>query len=160
MARAAAHVNSRQGEAEGAPEIGIGMLLRDANFAYNRVLRARLTALDTTFSEFQHLWQLWERDGISQVELAERIGITKAASTSVLDTLERRAYIRRIRDGNDRRRTLVFLTPSGRSARKALSDCARDANAIAREGLQASEIKLVFDIVSRISANLKAARTV
>jgi DNA-binding MarR family transcriptional regulator len=140
-----------------APEVGIGMLLRDANIAFNRVLRAHLAEFAINFGQFQHLRQLWEQDGMSQVELAERIGIAKAASTSVLDALERRGLIRRERDTTDRRRALVFLTPAGAALREPLWDCARAANVTARDGLTNQDVAILFDLVGRVCGNLRAA---
>ena len=43
--------------------------------------------------------------------LAEATGLTTGAMTVALDRLERAGYARRIRDGADRRRVLVELTP-------------------------------------------------
>jgi DNA-binding MarR family transcriptional regulator len=139
------------------PEVGIGMLLREANIAFNRVLRAHLAVFDITFGEFQHLRHLWEQDGLSQVELAGCIGIPKAASTSVLNSLERRALIRRRRDTTDQRRALVYLTPNGAALREDLWACAKAANATAREGLSNEEVATMFDLVGRVCGNLRRA---
>src|SRR6476619_8108967 len=43
--------------------------------------------------------------------LAEATGLTTGAMTVALDRLERAGYARRVRDGGDRRRVLVELTP-------------------------------------------------
>jgi DNA-binding MarR family transcriptional regulator len=47
----------------------------------------------------------------SASELANAAGLSQSAMTSVLDRLERIGYARRVRDGVDRRRVLVELTP-------------------------------------------------
>src|SRR4051794_4848924 len=90
------------------PAIGLGMLLRTADMTFNRALREELASHDVTFSQFQHLRQLWEADGLTQVELSRRIGIQMASSTSVLDSLECRRLIRRVRQSKDRRKINVF----------------------------------------------------
>jgi DNA-binding MarR family transcriptional regulator len=43
--------------------------------------------------------------------LAELSGLTTAAVTAVLDRLEEKGYVRRVRDESDRRRVFVELTP-------------------------------------------------
>ena len=141
------------------PEVGIGMLLRNANIAFNRVLRAHLAGHGITFGEFQHLRHLWEQDGLSQVELAGRIGIPKASSTAVLNSLERRGLIRRERNPADRRRAIVHLTAQGAALRQPLWDCARQANASARENLAPADIARLFDLVGQITENLRRAHT-
>ena len=42
--------------------------------------------------------------------LADVTGLSSAAATSLVDRLERKGYVRRVRDGADRRRILVELT--------------------------------------------------
>ncbi len=46
-------------------------------------------------------------------ELAEATGLSSAATTTLLDRLERKGYVRRERDTVDRRRVLVELTATG-----------------------------------------------
>jgi DNA-binding MarR family transcriptional regulator len=46
-------------------------------------------------------------------ELAEATGLSSAATTTLLDRLERRGFVRRERDAIDRRRVRVELTPEG-----------------------------------------------
>lgn len=47
-------------------------------------------------------------------ELSRATGLRPAATTSLIDRLEARGYVRRVRSETDRRRVLVELTPEGR----------------------------------------------
>jgi len=51
---------------------------------------------------------------LSPTTIAERLLVTTASTTSLLDTLERRGLVVRLRDPDDRRRQLVSLTEEGR----------------------------------------------
>jgi DNA-binding MarR family transcriptional regulator len=137
------------------PSIGLGMLLRDANAVFNRALREELAQHKITFSQYQHLRQLWQEDGLAQVELSRRIGIETASSTAVIDQLEKLGLIRRKRDPHDRRRIIVTLTPSGRALEKPLDDCAIAVNLRARAGLSKADVADVFETVGRIIRNLR-----
>jgi DNA-binding MarR family transcriptional regulator len=137
------------------PGVGIGVLLRTADMTFNRALRDELARFNTSFSQFQHLWQLFGQDGLSQAELSRRIGIETASSTGVIEQLEQRGLIRRVRDPDDRRRIIVTLTAAGRRLEGALTDSAVAVNAIARQGLSADEIKVLFSTVERIIGNLR-----
>ena len=148
--------HDREAPASAPPEVGLGILLREANIAFNRVLRVRLAEHGITFGQFQHLRHLWEGDGLSQAELSRRIGIERASSTSVLDGLERAGLIRRERDGGDRRRLIVFLTPEGAALRAPLWDCARRTNVDARQGLGAERTAAVFETLQMVVDNLDA----
>jgi DNA-binding MarR family transcriptional regulator len=56
----------------------------------------------------------WLTEGsMSAGELTEATGLSSAATTTLLDRLERKGYVRRVRDTMDRRKVLVELTPEG-----------------------------------------------
>src|ERR1700743_2478391 len=79
------------------PAIGLGMKLREGNAVFNKALREELAPHDITFSQYQHLRQLWQEDGLAQVDLSRRIGIETASSTAVLEHLEKLGLILRNR---------------------------------------------------------------
>ncbi len=45
--------------------------------------------------------------------LSAATGLSTAATTTLIDRLERKGFVRRVRDGVDRRRVLVEMTPAG-----------------------------------------------
>ena len=141
------------------PAIGLGMLLRAADSIFNRHLRDALAQHDVTFGQFQHLRNLWVENGLNQAELSRRIGIEMASSTAILESLEARRLITRVRNAADRRKINVFLTPAGAALKKPLMACAARVNRKARRGLTDAELAGVFALVGRIIANLEAPRT-
>jgi MarR family transcriptional regulator, organic hydroperoxide resistance regulator len=146
--------HERTNASRDVPNIGLGMLLRDANAIFNKVLREELAQYDITFSQYQHLRQLWQADGLAQVELSGRIGIETASSTAVINQLEKRGFIRRKRDASDRRRIIVTLTPAGRALEKSLDGCALVVNMRARNGLSKAEVAGLFQTVGKVIGNL------
>ena len=141
------------------PNIGLGQLLREADMVFNRALRDELARHNATFSQYQHLRQLWKDDGLAQNELSRRIGIETASSTTVLDQLDKRGLIRRQRDPKDRRRIVVRLTPAGRALEGPLDDCAIAVNGRARARLSQAQISALFDTVEIIIQNIRAGQT-
>lgn len=137
------------------PPIGIGKLLRRSHLAFSKIFRDRLKDHDVSFSEFVHLERLWYDDGLNQTELSRRVGIETASSTTVLDALEKRGYIRRKRDERDRRNIRVFLLPAGSEIEAKLLECAAGINAIAREGLSKEDVAEFFRILGAIAGNLE-----
>jgi DNA-binding MarR family transcriptional regulator len=56
----------------------------------------------------------WLVDGPKSAgELSSGIGLSSAATTTLIDRLERRGLVRRVRDPGDRRRVLVEMTAAG-----------------------------------------------
>ena len=140
------------------PKTGIGMLLRDADTAFNRYLTAQLAAHGVTFGQFQHLRNLWVENGLTQAELSRRIGIEMASSTAILDSLATAKLITRVRNTTDRRKINVFLTPGGTALEKALMACAADANKRASKGLTQVEVAQLFSLAGQIIDNFRALR--
>jgi DNA-binding MarR family transcriptional regulator len=140
------------------PKTGIGMLLRDADTAFNRYLTAQLAVHGVTFGQFQHLRNLWVENGLTQAELSRRIGIEMASSTAILDSLEAAKLITRVRNTADRRKINVFLTPAGAALEKPLMACAADANKRASKGLTQAEVAYLFALAGQIIENFKTLR--
>lgn len=59
------------------------------------------------------LSSLWHEQGITQQALAERTAKDKAFLTNLMNNLEKKGYVYRKEDTNDRRNKLVYLTPEG-----------------------------------------------
>lgn len=70
--------------------------------------RAGLT--HTELAALEHVFA----EPVGPSELAQRIGVTSAAATGVVDRLEARGHVERRPHATDRRRTAVVCTPSGR----------------------------------------------
>lgn len=140
-----------------APEVGLGVLLRSADNTFNRVLRQKLAAHRISFSEFQHLRQLWDEEGLTQVELSRRIGIERASSTAVISSLLRKKLIRRDIDPSDKRKALVYPTARGAALRDRLWACAIDTNTIAYAGLSQDDRRTLFRLLHRVTANLSTS---
>ncbi|MBM6960390.1 MarR family transcriptional regulator [Bacteroides caecigallinarum] len=66
-----------------------------------------------TFEMLQIMSCLWSEQGISQQILAERTAKDKACLTNLMTNLEKKGYVCRQENPNDRRNKLVFLTEEG-----------------------------------------------
>jgi MarR family transcriptional regulator, organic hydroperoxide resistance regulator len=152
----AGSARSRSAGVRRVPAIGLGRLLREADLAFNRALTAELMRHEVTFSQYQHLWQLWKEDSLAQSELSQRIGIENSSSTAAIDQLEHRGLIHRRRDSEDRRRVIVTLTAAGKTLEGPLNACAIAVNRQARCNIPREEIVALFDTVAKITANFRA----
>jgi DNA-binding MarR family transcriptional regulator len=91
-------------------------LLRTGDETF-RVIETHLAGHDLSQGRLGVLMALWaaaRREGagsLSPAELADRIGVTRATITGLVDTLERAGLVSRASDPKDRRRLSVGLTP-------------------------------------------------
>lgn len=96
---------------ENAP---IGRLLGFAGRLVGQRFQQVLDAEGLTHAGWQVLLVLSKTDRLTQREVAERVYVTQATVTGVMDTLERDNYVIRERDEADRRVVRVSLTLDGR----------------------------------------------
>jgi DNA-binding MarR family transcriptional regulator len=141
--------------ARAQPPAGVGKLLRRAHRSYSRKLQERLADHGISLAQYLHLRELWELNGITQVELSQRVGIEKASSTAVLDALEKQNLILRVRNAEDRRKVNVYLTPAGQKVRSVLSPAAKDVAAQAVSELSQAELDVLVSVLNRMIANLE-----
>jgi len=96
---------------------------------------------DVTPEQWAVLNRLWEQDGLSQVDLAERTFKDKPGTTRILNLLEKKGIVVRRTDEIDRRVLRVFLTRIGKDLKDKLIPCAQEV--LAKSGKNLSKEELV-----------------
>ncbi|MGH7882039.1 MAG: MarR family winged helix-turn-helix transcriptional regulator [Candidatus Dormibacteraceae bacterium] len=134
---------------------------RSLGFVINRTAMRLEVALDralaphdVTPQQWAVLNRLWEQDGLSQRELAERTFKDPPNTARILDRLEDKALIVRQTAPNDRRVTLIFLTDEGRALRPRLVPLALDILQRGTDGLGSAELDSALRVLNRIYDNL------
>jgi DNA-binding MarR family transcriptional regulator len=75
---------------------------------------------DITPEQWAVLCLLWKEEGLSQSDIADRTIKDRPTVTRIIDGLERRALVRRQRDGRDRRSFRIHLTVAGKALEEDL----------------------------------------
>ena len=88
--------------------------IRDCHRMLNTELQRRFNPFDITISDWLHLRNIAESEGLTQVELSRQLRMEKASSTAVLHKLRTLALIAGKRMKSDRRKIGIYLTPKGR----------------------------------------------
>ena len=101
--------------------------------------------------------RLWLKDGITQRELCKRIEAPEPAAVAALRELERQGYVRRVRDKDNMRKILVFITPKGHALRKKLLPHAYELASMGVKGIPEHEVALLRSLLNRIRDNMVAA---
>ena len=103
------------------------------------------------------LMQLWDRDGCSQSDLVDRLGLDPSTVTKMLQRLERDGWVCRSPSGDDRRVTIVGLTEAGRGLR---CDVTRLWGELEREtvrSLSDDERRDLLGLLAKMEQSLHAA---
>lgn len=135
---------------------GPGYWLRLGHKALTRPLADELRARGIAFKHYFYIRTLLEEDGITQVELSDRVGMERATVTVVLDTLEDLGIVARKPHPTDRRKTNVFLTARGRRMKGDILESVAIANAVSLKGISAAEFERFRKTLAHMIANVEA----
>ena len=122
---------------------------------FAKALYRRIGPHGVTRGQFPVLLLLWEEEGWTQTELAERLAVEQPTMANTLRRMERDGLIERIPDPEDRRQARVHLTRRGRKLEEVLTASARETNAVALEGLSAAETAQLMGLARRMVVNLE-----
>jgi len=138
-------------------DTSIPFLLRRTSRYFRLGMQNRLRQYDLGFSHWFFLRALWLKDGITQRELCKRIEAPEPAAVGALRILERKGYVRRVRDKDNLRKILVFITPKGHALREKLLPHAYELASIGVKGIPEHELALLRSLLNRIRDNMIAA---
>ena len=134
----------------------LSFLVRQVHRAFVARLVDHLAPHDVSAAEWAVLRMLWLEEGLTQVALADRMRVRKASLTSVLSTLERKGFLRRIQRGEDRRKYHLFLTRHGRELETELLPIGAAINRRALTGIDPEDAGVAVLLLEKVIANLAA----
>ena len=152
----------KQPVATGAPSIPfqiandtVGFLLWDTSRRFVKVFSDFLAQHGLNFGLWPAMRTLLEEDGLTQKELSERLGLRGPTLVEVIAELDRRGFITRRQDPNDRRRANISLTEAGRTAVTDMMPKVALQNAAGLEGLSDAEVDQLKDMLRRMRDNME-----
>ena len=101
------------------------------------------------------LFVLWQKDKVTQKELASETGLAKNTITVMLEKMEKNNLIRRITDENDKRKSLVILTDYAKSLKKSFDEISDEMLRKVYKGFSEEEIDKYEGYLHRIIRNLE-----
>lgn len=131
----------------------VGFLVRDLNRAIQRHLQAKLQDHGVALGAWYLLRVLWEEDGLTQSDLARRVGMMEPTAVPALRGMEAQGWIRRVRSETDKRKVFLFLTPAGSDLRGRLMPEAHGVNAVAVANLSEDEVRMLRALLRRARGN-------
>lgn len=98
--------------------------------------------LGLSYSGYLLLMRLYAVEGASQDQLAEMLSFDKAMVTRTIALLEEKDFVRREKDGKDRRVRRVYLTEKGRAQQRYLQGFLEEWVTHISQGLHEEELQL------------------
>ncbi len=140
---------------DGADSLSVGYLVRYAHRAFVKALAQELEPHAILAAQWSVLRILWDIEGLTQVELADRMRVEKASLTGVLEGMERRGLILRVRNAEDRRKINITLTVQGRRLKADLLPHAARINRKAARGMTETEAAQLRRLLAKLIQNLE-----
>ncbi len=137
----------------------VGTALRLTSRAFARDLARRLQPHGVTLLMWFVLRELWQRDGLSQNEIAAATDRQASAIVSVVRTLRKAGLVRVTRSITDSRRSVVRLTPAGRKLEPVLTAHGEALSQTAQRGFTAAEKKSLMQMLERLRRNISNGGT-
>ena len=122
----------------------IAYLAREITRIYTRNLQDAIAEHGILIGQYHFLRVLWEKDEITQRELANSVGMKESTTFTALAGMEKQGLLTRKRDSDDRRKMTVKLTDKGRGLKSKLIPIAKAVNDRPLTGLapeQVSDLK-------------------
>jgi MarR family transcriptional regulator, organic hydroperoxide resistance regulator len=140
------------------PKGSLFYLLRDASKAVMSAFQQRIEKHQLTLGQYFILRELWQDDGLTQREISDRVSVMGPALTIVLDAMEERGFVTRVRSTEDRRRINVFVTEKGQSLRPIILGYSAEQHDSVLAGKSTRDVEFVRDFLISIRDNAHALR--
>jgi len=133
----------------------IGCWIALTNQALRRAVAARLADEEITLRQWEVLACLaLKGEDVSQVELADMLGIEAPTLVGVLSRMERDDWLTRESCTQDRRRKLIRPTAKAQAVWGRMVDCCHEVRERATQGLSRQELMLFQNVCEKIRENL------
>ncbi|KEQ25696.1 MarR family winged helix-turn-helix transcriptional regulator [Paenibacillus tyrfis] len=133
----------------------IGVIVHRADLKLNNYYQKVVNPFDITVDQWEILVILWEKEGITQKELAERLYKDQTNIARMLFKLEKKGFVYRVTHETDRRSLRVYLTPKGRDIKEDILAPSIEAYKKTVEGLSEEEVETFRRILAVMYNNVK-----
>jgi len=97
---------------------------------------------------------LYNSDGKSQHEIAEKTFRDKVSVTKIVDNLEKRKLVYRLPDDKDRRVKRILLSEEGYNLVPKLKKLAHEVIDVAFKGIKKKDLEIFKEVISNMTYNL------
>lgn len=115
---------------------------------------AAVKKYDLTIAEQPFFMAVRANDGMTQEELTSLVGVDKAMTTRVIQSLEKKGLVQRVQDESDKRQKRIYKTDEmEKMGDQVLSDLLQ-LNRIFTRGISAEELDKFYEILNLMDTNV------
>jgi len=136
-------------------ENSIGFVVNNTAKYFQRSLDIDLRkTVGVTLSQWRVVGSLVLHPGLTQKELANKIGIEGPTLVPIIDKMEKQGLLKRKTDSTDRRMNRIFLTSKADSLWESMTECALKIRRSSTRNISESDLQITLDTLRKISKNL------
>jgi len=115
---------------------------------------ARLKEHGMTLALWPTMMCLWEEEGVTQREIAQKSKVENSTTTRTLDKLEKLNLVERQPDPNSRRSFRIYLTKEGRALKEVLLPLPIEVNKQMLSSLDNDEQQQLISLLQKMVAKI------
>ena len=119
----------------------------------------RLHNIDLTPEQFLLIDLLWNQGPMSQLDIADQMQKDKNSITKLVDAIERKGYVVRLQNPNDRRSNTIILTELGSSLKDNAKTKGISILSTMLEGISEQELYSFLETLDKLCANMTVSDT-
>lgn len=127
----------------------VGRLISIINRNSEMYINRNLQKFGIGASQMHFLMLLYQRDGVTQYDLAKKLYVDKATATRAIQKLEHEGYITRHVSKQDRRQNLVYVTEKAMDIRLEIIDILGKWTDILTEKMSTSEKETLLALLNQ-----------
>jgi MarR family transcriptional regulator, transcriptional regulator for hemolysin len=132
-------------------------------FVVNRTAKAFVKALDSklrekvgvTFGQWKVMVMLVNQDGLSQTEIADRLGLEGPTLIPIIDKMEKEGLVIRKVDLSDRRNNRIYRTEKADALWDNMIKCALEIRQVSVKDIPEENINIMRNVLEKIWQNLR-----
>jgi len=136
-------------------ENSIGFVVNTTAKSFQKSFEIELRRkVGVTLSQWRVVGSLVLQPGLTQKEIADKMGIEGATLVPVIDKMENEGLLKRKPDLTDRRVNRIFLTQKADSLWESMTDCALKIRKSSTKNIPDGDIQITIETLRKISQNL------
>ncbi len=128
----------------------LNVVAKDAEKTFDSKLKQH----GLTIALWPTLMCLWEEEGVTQREIAQKSKVENSTTTRTLDKLVKLGLVERRDDPNSRRSFRIHLTDEGRALEQVLIPIPAELNKLYLSSLEPDEQKTMIRLLQKLVANV------
>ena len=136
-------------------ENSVGFVVYSASKTYQKAFDLELrNKIGITITQSKVIFALYMHSGLTQRELADKIGVETPTLVPIIDKMEEDGYVKRKLDSEDRRLKRIYTTLKTDALWDSMMECVSQIRKVSLKEVSEQEVKSVLGVIKKITENL------